>query len=97
MSIQVPDKITYDVTTPIVREGRTHWVPLGIAWGKMGDKGHQITVRLNSLPLDKNWEGSLMLFPRSDNGLKQVPDPSKKKDAKKVGTPERYADDDIPF
>jgi len=42
--------------------GRRDWTTIGVAFTRRGGEPG-FTVKLNTLPIDKNWNGSLILVP----------------------------------
>lgn len=87
----------YDVVWPKVYIAagvtKTAWVRVGAAWDARSGNG--ISVQLDTLPVTKDWDGKLMLFPSRGAGgaftgrteadvAASVPAPG-------------AADDDIPF
>jgi hypothetical protein len=42
--------------------GRKDWTTIGVAFRRRNDEPG-FTVKLNTLPIDKNWNGSLVLVP----------------------------------
>jgi hypothetical protein len=41
--------------------GSRDWSPCGVAFARKNGEGY--TLKLNTLPIDKNWNGSLVLVP----------------------------------
>jgi hypothetical protein len=90
------ERDTFDVMAPVDRQGKTRWIRIGIGWGKTGRKGYQVSIQLDSLPMQREWEGKLVLFKKDESDQ-----PAHKRSRGPAGLgdhdPPGYNDSDIPF